>query len=410
MATTVSPAQPSLSLYDELHEQIEHGSLQRLRLLKSALEAARRQFSHYSGLSDEQADQLLSLASRRVRSLAREEGAKFRRLRAETPHTQPARPKKKFEVDPERLWQQLELFGGRDRLPRRPYCTDDLSDGLRIRSLAQALTKPYIQVNPPHLRIWSIFDVDRPGAAVAWEDAMLPPPAWTAVNRENGHAHLVYGLSAPVLVDSPDMRQGPLRYLCAVEAAFRAKLEADSGYTGLITKNPAHPLWRVLRGPQRGYELGELAEYVDLPRHIPRRKPEEVGLGRNVTLFDWLRHYAYRQIRHYKGDVRNFVLWQSHLNARALERNGDFQHPLDGKEVWHICKSVAKWTWRRFDIEASDARFKALQAHRGRQGGVASGAARREGSISELQPWLDEGISRATWYRRRSGIIVPSGS
>jgi len=278
----------------------------------------------------------------------------------------------------------LDLFGGTaDRLPRRPYCADDLADGLRIRSLAQALTKPYIQVNPPRLRVWSIFDVDRPGAAVAWEDAMLPPPAWAAVNRENGHAHLVYGLSAPVLVDSPDMRQGPLRYLCAVEAAFRAKLEADSGYTGLITKNPAHPLWRVLRGPQRGYELGELAEWVDLSKHAPRRKPEEVGLGRNVTLFDWLRHYAYRHIRQYKGaGERNFVLWQSHLNNKALLRNGDFQHPLDGKEVWHIAKSVAKWTWRRFDLAASDAKFSQLQAHRGKLSGEARVAASEDRRVS----------------------------
>jgi hypothetical protein len=165
-----------------------------------------------------------------------------------------------------------------------------------------------------------------------------------------------------------------------------------------------HPLWRLLRGPQRGYELGELAEWVDLPKHAPKRKPEEVGLGRNVTLFDWLRQYAYRQIRHYKGDVRNFVVWQAHLNNKALLRNGDFVIPLDGREVWHICKSVAKWTWRRFDLAASDARFSALQAARGR----ASGEARRQGSISEAQPWLAEGISRATWYRRRSGLIVPS--
>jgi hypothetical protein len=164
--------------------------------------------------------------------------------------------------------------------------------------------------------------------------------------------------------------------LCAIESAFREKLQADPGYSGLITKNPAHPLWRLLRGPQRGYELGELAEWVDLPKHAPKRKPEQIGLGRNVTLFDWLRQYAYRQIRHYKGDVRNFVLWQAHLNNKALLRNGDFQHPLDGREVWHICKSVAKWTWRRFDLEASDARFSALQAARGR----ASGEARLAGS------------------------------
>jgi hypothetical protein len=272
--------------------------------------------------------------------------------------------------------EQLDLFSSADRLPRRPYCSDDLSEGLRIRSLDQALTKRYIQVNPPHLRVWSVYDVDREGGALAWEDANLPPPAWAAVNRQNAHAHLVWGLSAPVLVDSPDMRQAPLRYLCAVESAFREKLQADPGYSGLITKNPLHPLWRVLKGPQRGYELGELAEWVDLPRHAPRRKPEEVGLGRNVTLFDWLRQYAYRQIRHYKTDVRNFVVWQAHLNSKALERNGDFMQPLMGNEVWHIAKSVAKWTWRRFDLAASDARFSALQAARGRQGGVASSAAR----------------------------------
>jgi hypothetical protein len=272
--------------------------------------------------------------------------------------------------------QQLDLFGSADRLPRRPYCSDDLEHGLRIRSLAQALSKPYLQINPPHLRVWSIFDVDREGAAVAWEHANLPPPAWAAVNRQNGHAHLVWGLSAPVLVDSPDMRQAPLRYLCAVESAFRDKLGADPGYSGLITKNPSHPLWRVLRGPRLGYELGELAEYVDLPRHLPRRKPEQIGLGRNVTLFDWLRHYAYRNVKRYKLEVRNFVVWQSHLNSRALERNGDFVVPLDPREVWHIVKSVSKWTWRRFDLEASDARFSALQAARGRRGGVASGEVR----------------------------------
>lgn len=268
--------------------------------------------------------------------------------------------------------QQLDLFET-SRWPRKPYCSDDLEQGLCIRSLASAIKRPYIQANPPHLRVWSIFDVDRPGAAVLWEDQGLPPPSWAAVNRENGHAHLVWGLSVPVLVDSPDLRQAPMRYLCAVESAFRARLQADQGYSGLITKNPVHPLWKTLRGPQLGYELGDLADWVDLPKHIPKRKPEEVGLGRNVTVFDWLRLYAYRKIRHYKLDVRNFIQWQSHLNGKALERNGDFLYPLDGREVWHIAKSVSKWVWHKFDLEASDARFSELQAHRGRKGGVKGG-------------------------------------
>jgi hypothetical protein len=219
--------------------------------------------------------------------------------------------------------------------------------------------------------VWSIFDVDQPAAALAWEKGNLPPPTWAAVDRQSTKGHLVWGLSVPVLVDSPDMRQEPMRYLCAVEEAFRAKLEADSGYAGLMTKNPAHPLWRVLRGPRLAYELGELAEWVDLPKHLPKRKPEEIGLGRNVTVFEWLRQYAYRNVRHYKHNVRNFVLWQSHLNGKALERNGDLLVPLAGNEVWHIAKSVSKWTWHKFDLAASDARFSQLQAHRSKQGNLA---------------------------------------
>ena len=76
--------------------------------------------------------------------------------------------------------------------------------------------------------------------------------------------------------------------------------------------------------------------------------------------------------------MRNFVLWQSHLNGKALERNGDLLVPLAGNEVWHIAKSVSKWTWHKFDLAASDARFSALQAHRGRQGGVAKGLANED--------------------------------
>jgi hypothetical protein len=265
--------------------------------------------------------------------------------------------------------EQLDLFDT-NRWPRKPYCTDDLEAGLRIRSLQSALKRQYIQANPPHLRVWSIFDIDRPGAMVAWEDAGLPPPSWGSKNKANGHAHLVWGLSAPVLVDGLGARDAPLRYLCAVESLMRAKLEADSGYAGLITKNPMHPLWETLRGPRLAYELGELAEYLpDLEKHKPRRRVEEVGLGRNVTLFDKLRHWAYTRVRDYQGGgLSGWNAWLSHCNSTALVRNADFATPLLGKEVWHIARSVAKWTYNRFDVAASDARFKALQAHRGELG------------------------------------------
>jgi hypothetical protein len=261
----------------------------------------------------------------------------------------------------------LELFNP-ERWPKRPYCTDDLERGLRIRSLRQALEKVYIQANPPHMRIWSLYDVDKPGAALAWEAAGLPQPSWLSVNTQNAHAHLVYGLSAPVLVASMEARQAPLRYLNAVEAAFRAKLQADDGYSGLITKNPAHPLWRSCRGCQMAYDLGELAAHVDLRQFKARQgvKVAEVGLGRNVTTFDFARLWAYKNVRDYKagGDRQGFVYWQADVYGRCMNRNADFPQPMNYREVHAIAKSVAKWTWSRFDLAASDARFSALQAAR----------------------------------------------
>jgi hypothetical protein len=307
------------------------------------------------------------------------------------------------------LPHQPDLFET-SRWPRRPYCTDDLADGLHIRSLASALRRRYVQVNPPRLRVWSIFDVDRPDAAVAWDDADLPPPTWISQNTTNGHAHLVWGLSAPVLVDGLEARRAPMRYLAAIESMMREKLQADSGFGGLITKNPAHPEWRTLRGPVLGYELRDLAEHLPgLERHIPKRgKPEDVGLGRNCTVFDHVRLWAYRAVRQYRlaGGLDAWNAWLAACAHRALARNGEFLTPMDPRECWWIARSVAKWTWHRFDLAASDRRFAERQAHRGRR----SAQVRRAGSITEAAPWEALGISRATWYRRKSGLIVPGES
>jgi len=267
---------------------------------------------------------------------------------------------------------QPDLFAP-DRWPRRPYCTDAFEDGVRIRSLKQALTKCYIQANPPHMRVWSMYDIDRPGGGMAWEDENLPPPSWATINKTNGHAHLVYGLRAPVLTVSMEARQAPLRYLNAVESAFRAKLRGDDGYSGLITKNPSHPLWHTLRGPELAYELGDLAEWVDLDRFKAKQgvKVAEVGLGRNVTVFDFVRTWAYKKVREYKGQQGGFVHWQKAVYDRCMVRNADFGCPMDSREAYHIARSVAKWTWSRFDIEKSDAKFSKLQAFRAAQGNKA---------------------------------------
>jgi hypothetical protein len=59
--------------------------------------------------------------------------------------------------EPKVIGQQLDLFTP-ERWPKKPYCSDDKS-AKWIRQLKTAIKQPYIQANPPHLRVWMIFDL-----------------------------------------------------------------------------------------------------------------------------------------------------------------------------------------------------------------------------------------------------------
>ena len=307
---------------------------------------------------------------------------------------------------------QLDLFSR--GLPRKPYATDELGTRLLITSRRRALTRRYLQVNPPHLRVLTVYDVDRAGAVLAWEDAGLPAPLFSSGNPENGHAHLAWALEAPVLVQ-PEARTGPLRFLCAVESLMRSQLEADDGFAGLISKNPLHPHWRTLWGPPYAFSLAELGEWLPgLERHLPRRRPERVGVGRNVDAFEWLRHLAYREIRLWWAPPRRhgvFVAWQTHLYDRVQQFTAN-EHPtpLDYRESHHIAKSVARWVWTRF----SEAGYSARQAAVGARAGQASGSTRRrrvaerDAEIVRLraQGWTQQRIADEFGLSRRMVIYV----
>lgn len=258
-------------------------------------------------------------------------------------------------------------------LPHRPYCTDDFADGLRIRSLKAAKNHRYLQINPPTQQHYLIFDVDRQGAAFAWEDCTAPPN-YAAVNPENGHAHLVYKLAEPVTT-SEYASQKALRYLAAVERAYRIALGADAGYSGLITRNPYKS--RTLCLHTRKYDLFELTDWLknDLG-HYAERETVVAGLGRNVTLFDRVRVWAYTNIRLYRVKERSklFETWHKEVLDYSLSINAQFPTPLAFNEVKATAKSIAKYCWGR-DSDAQLA-FSKRQSERGVLGGKASGIAR----------------------------------
>jgi hypothetical protein len=270
--------------------------------------------------------------------------------------------------------QQLALFET-SRLPRKPYCSDDLSHGLKIRPLKTALMMRYIQHNRPGMASYIAFDIDRADAGIAWIDSKAPRPTYIIKNPENGHAHYLYALSTPVCT-SDAARMGPLRYLAAVERAIAQELGADPGYSGLIIKNPAHCYWQTIEVEQAPYSLERLANGLDLSiaANKPRTQVDTSGLERNCTVFEELRHWAYRDVSGYwRPDGEDGWLRAVRDQAHSLNL---FREPLQQKEVDQIAKSVGRWVWKRFSPAArrdliERTHTPELQAKRGAKKGAA---------------------------------------
>jgi len=111
-----------------------------------------------------------------------------------------------------------------------------------------------------------------------------------------------------------------------------------------LAKNPLrNDRWVVQKFESYLYDLYWLADWVDLGNLLDgRRRLPEVGLGRNCTLFDKTRLWAYRAIR---SNWLNFDTWRYMVHAVAMRYNCEFSSPLPEKEVSYLSKSVATWVW-----------------------------------------------------------------
>ena len=264
---------------------------------------------------------------------------------------------------------------------------DEKPGYMLIRSKAIAVKKPYIQVNSPVTTIYFVFDGDKNDAALSWFDENLPAPYWTTQNPENGHAHICYKLEIP-LHTSEFSSIKAIKYAQAVYYAYALKLGADLSYSQLITKNPLHPQWRTTYWTKQAYSLDYLADFVDLPKKLPK-KLEVVGLGRNVTMFEKGRIWAYTAVRDYLHH-NSSLEWERAVRAQIEAINAGFEVLLLYSEVKATAKSIARWVWQRF----SYGEFSAIQAKRGAKGGKAKGLAYTEKREQALQ-LLQQGFSQA---------------
>lgn len=284
-----------------------------------------------------------------------------------------------------------------EAIPAKPYCTDSFEkNGVRYMDKAKAVQRKYIQLNHPARKAFLPFDLDRPDSITAAEDANVKPPNCNAVNPSNGHGLIVYKLKDPVHTNRV-ARMKPIHKLAMVERGLTRRLEADRGYRGNIGKNMFHEDWRTVWFSTKSYTLDELMEDLSEEDMRPYDKIEmEHGVGRNVTLFDKGRKYAYR-LRSKFGD-HEFGKFHTVLAIELDYLNDQFPDPMSRSEVKTIIKSIAKWVWKHL----SKAAFSKIQSLRGRRS-----AAKRWTGHTKVEPWLDLGISRASYYRKKKGGKLP---
>ncbi|MDR2784640.1 MAG: replication initiation protein [Treponema sp.] len=220
---------------------------------------------------------------------------------------------------------------------------------LKIRPKVQAVKDAYIQPNPITRAYWMVFDIDREQSRYWPDEWHVPAPNMEARNPENNHQHVFYMID-PAVYTLRQARRKPLELAADVDKGLTRVLNADPGYGKLISKNPLSARWTVYVWHEKAWGLTELLDYI--PDKIKSWKPnpkEVIGLGRNCTVFDQARVYAYAEWKRLRFDDQDRLL-EAVYNF-SMNINLSFKIPMIDKEVLCIARSISKWTARHMTAE-----------------------------------------------------------
>lgn len=231
-----------------------------------------------------------------------------------------------------------------EALPEKVRSAEYKDEGTRFRRKEKALAYRYVELNQLYKKFIAL-DIDIPGSAFLWDERGLPPPTFVIINPENSHCHYLYELRVPVYY-TEEARRAPQKFYEATDIALTHMLGADLGFTGHLVKNPIHPYWHTICHNNK-VDLEDFQDYgVDLRAYKRKLALRESGIGRNTTLFDTLRHWAYVEVKKYPS----LAAFQASVDTKALTINGHFidhlNSVLPAKEVLSTAKSVGKWTWK----------------------------------------------------------------
>ncbi|WP_180039191.1 helix-turn-helix domain-containing protein, partial [Acinetobacter sp. YH16052] len=118
--------------------------------------------------------------------------------------------------------------------------------------------------------------------------------------------------------------------------------------------------------------------FVELPKKLSK-KQEVSGLGRNCTLFDTVRKWAYTAVRAHRGGIYN--TWLEEVTKQCLSVNEAFLEALPYSEIKATAKSIATYCWKKDAYCYQE--FIDRQSRKGKLGGLKGGKIRSDNYASK---------------------------
>ncbi|MCQ2584510.1 MAG: replication initiation protein [Treponema sp.] len=293
------------------------------------------------------------------------------------------------------------------RLPREMLVSNDLKYGVHTEAKTTGVRRRYIQINHSNVTKLMVFDVDNPISFYDWKYLDVPLPNILVINPQNNHAHLIYFLDDENFVCRTE--NGKLKNILLYESIYSQLcklLNADSRYVQKIMKNPFYNGWNTEVLHEDTYTFEDFAKFVDvnaLKNSSDNQKSRTAkswlreGEGRNCTVFERTRFYAYAVLRSFNNgateqDGQNFY---DAVLKYAENINAGFSEILGEREIAATVRSIVNWTLLHFGAQAEKKDFekKDIWGEKAREKSLETRSSRKEQNITKAVELRMEGKS-----------------
>ena len=276
-------------------------------------------------------------------------------------------------------------------LPKIMLCSSSLkTENPRSYQLEKHIALKHEHIQPNHENMWKFIVIDDDvNSPDAYLDLPVPRPNMVVINPESGHCQRWYFLANGVSRTSMSKRTIQDYYLKTL-FKLTAIYHGDAAYNGNLARNPVHPKHICLYPRLKPYTLNELNSgmgisksdyekgnldqseaFLRIQEYCRKNKKmsDNMGAGRNCTIFDILRVKAYKIHCEYstETDFANDLQFE----AQKINQNYFPNNLLPHNELKHISKSIARYCFtklrnRKFSLPLS---FIERQKVRGALGG-----------------------------------------